>query len=124
MNLTVAYNTELRDRVLQQLVQFGEVHGRAMFGGYGLFERGAIFGLINGDTLYFKVDDASKPQYVDAGSRPFNPYGDPEDTLFYYSVPDDLFADGERLLHWWKEAVRVGHRTRRRRASSSRRRAR
>lgn len=109
----MAYDADFRDRVLETLTVFGEVYGRAMFGGYGLFEAGAIFGLIDGDTLYFKVDEGSKPRYVEAGSRPFNPYGDAEDTLFYYAVPEDVLAEPAVLERWWREAVRVGHETRR-----------
>ena len=114
------YDRDFRDRVLEALTAIGDVRGRALFGGFGLFEGDAIFGLIDGGTLYFKVDDASKPRYLAAGSRPFNPYGDPEERLFYYSVPTAVLGEPTVLEAWWREAVSVGHATR----SSGRRRTR
>src|SRR5688500_2627302 len=107
------YDRDFRDRVLEALAPIGDVQGRALFGGFGLFEGGAIFGLIDGRTLYFKVDDASKPRYLAAGSQPFNPYGEAEGRLFYYSVPGAVLGDPTALEVWWREAVAVGHATRR-----------
>ena len=42
-----------------------------MFGGYGLYKDGVIFGIIANDELYFKVDDTNKQRYESAGSHPF-----------------------------------------------------
>jgi DNA transformation protein and related proteins len=107
------YDAALRDRVLEALAPLGEISGRAMFGGYGLFERGAIFGLLDAATLYFKVDAGSKARYVEAGSCAFNPYGDHEDTLFYYAVPPEVLDAPAVLEEWTREAVAVGHATKR-----------
>jgi DNA transformation protein and related proteins len=111
MDGTMAYDHELRDRLLDALASLGEVHGRAMFGGHGLFERGAIFGLLMDATAYFKVDDESKPRYLEAESQPFNPPNDPVGTLFYYAVPGEVLDDPARLDAWAREAIRVGHAT-------------
>jgi len=42
-----------------------------MFGGYGLRSGGVFFGIVHKGRLYFKVDDASRPDYQAAGSEPF-----------------------------------------------------
>ena len=42
-----------------------------MFGGWGLFLDDAMFGLIAGERLYFKVDDETKPSFAAAGAKPF-----------------------------------------------------
>lgn len=107
------YEAAFRDRILEALSPCGQITGRAMFGGYGLFERDAIFGLLDGHTLYLKTDAASQPRYRQAGSRPFNPHDDPEDTLFYFAVPDDVIVDPARLSDWVRGAIRVGHATKR-----------
>jgi len=107
------YDREFRDRVLEALASVGDVQGRALFGGFGLFEGGAIFGLIDGGTLYFKTAATSRQRYVAAGSTPFNAYGEPEDRLSYYAVPAAVLENPVDLEDWWREAVNVGHATRR-----------
>ena len=109
----MAYDHALRDRALEALAPLGEVHGRAMFGGYGIFEGDAMFALISEQTLYFKTDDASKERYLEAGSWPFNPYGDAEWTLKYYALPEGVLDDPAAVTEWGGEAVEIGHRTRR-----------
>jgi len=39
--------TEVFDRVIQSLASLGDVAGKKMFGGYGIFESGAMFALID-----------------------------------------------------------------------------
>jgi DNA transformation protein len=42
-----------------------------MFGGWGLFLDDAMFGLIAGERLYFKVDDETEPRFAAAGAGAF-----------------------------------------------------
>ena len=45
-------------RTVQALAPLGDVSSRKMFGGYGIFEGGTMFGLINSEgEVYLKVDD-------------------------------------------------------------------
>jgi DNA transformation protein and related proteins len=44
-------------QVIKQLGQVIEVKARAMFGGYGLYSNTVMFGLIDKEKLYFKVDE-------------------------------------------------------------------
>ena len=91
--------------VIEQLEPAGDITHRAMFGGHGIWESGDMFALISSDSaLYFKVDDATRPRYQDAGSEQFM-------TMPYWSVPADLLDDREQLLDWAAEAVEVGHAT-------------
>jgi DNA transformation protein len=46
-----------------------------MFGGVGLYMGDAFFGIVHKGSLYMRTDEASRPAYVKAGSRPFNPKG-------------------------------------------------
>ena len=55
--------------VLEQLSAAGAVTARTMFGGVGLYCQGLFFALIDDDTLYLKVDDASIPDFEREGSR-------------------------------------------------------
>jgi TfoX/Sxy family transcriptional regulator of competence genes len=38
-----------------------------MFGGVGLYSGTSFFGVVDNDTLFFKVDDATRPKYRNAG---------------------------------------------------------
>lgn len=59
------------DDFTARLTPMGPVTGRNMFGGFGIFMDGLMFGLVAYDELYFKVDDGNRADYESAGSRPF-----------------------------------------------------
>ena len=54
-----------------RLTPMGPVTGRSMFGGFGIFMEGLMFGLIAYDKHYLKVDGGNREDFEDAGSRPF-----------------------------------------------------
>ena len=80
--------------VLEQLSAVGDVKGRAMFGGYGIFHEGLMFALISEDTLYFKVSESNRDMYKRAQSRPF-PHG-----ISYWEVPTDVLEENTKLHEW------------------------
>jgi len=59
------------DSVLGALLALGPVHARAMFGSWGLFLDDAMFGLIAGERLYFKVDAETELHFSTAGAEAF-----------------------------------------------------
>jgi len=63
------------DYVLEQLAEARGLKTRSMFGGYGLYLGQSFFGIVHKGSLFFRTDEASRPDYVKAGSRPFNPKG-------------------------------------------------
>jgi DNA transformation protein len=57
----VALDRDYVDEVMARLAPLGAVTGRPMFGGYGIWEDGDMFALVDsGSTLHFKVDDATR----------------------------------------------------------------
>ena len=82
------------DYVVDKLSGLGEVHSRAMFGGYGIFSEGLMFAMISDGVLYFKVDNSNREMYEKAGSSKF-PHG-----ISYWEVPTDVFEDNARLYEW------------------------
>ena len=98
---------------IEELLGRGEpVRTRAMFGGVGIYARGLFFGLVDDDRLYFKVDDATRPDFEAEGSTPFDPFGDPGRVMQYYEVPDRVLEDPEELETWMRKAVSVAERAR------------
>jgi DNA transformation protein and related proteins len=85
---------------------------RRMFSGVGLFYGGAMFGLLVRDTMYLRVDSATRSRFERAGSRPFSYLrGGQEVSLSaYYVVPDDLLDRQDELLQWARDAIGAARR--------------
>lgn len=91
--------------VMDLLEPLGTVTGRRMFGGYGIWEDGDMFALLDREsTLYFKVDDGTRARYAAAGGVQFM-------TMPYWSVPAEVLEDEDTLHLWAREAIAVGHAT-------------
>jgi len=99
-------DTSFLDYVLEQLAGAKDVKVRAMFGGHGLYIGPSFFGIVHKGSLYLRTDEASRPAYVKAGSRPFNPKGKQE-LHRYYEVPADVLEDAAELLDWAKRATKT-----------------
>jgi DNA transformation protein len=91
---------EYIEYILDQLDDMGEINVIRMFGGAGLYLDGIFFAIVADDTLYFKVDDSNKPDYLAAGMQKFH-------TLRYYEVPPDVLEDSETVKEWAERAVAV-----------------
>ena len=106
----MAVSPSYRTYVLEQLSGLGTVTAKAMFGGLGLYHDGLFFGLVDDDTLYLKVDDATRGDYEKAGMRPFRPSADEGPSMGYYEVPGDVLEDPVDLTRWAAKAVEVARR--------------
>jgi len=91
----------------------GPVQARAMFGGYGLYLGGAMFGLLDDDELYLKADDSSRQAFVDAGCRQWV-YPSPKGPMAmgYYRPPDAALEDPEAMAPWARLGVDAALRAR------------
>src|SRR5437868_4769060 len=76
-----------------------------MFGGIGLYSDSIFFALLDDDTLFCKVDDSNRTDYVERGARAFMPVGNKP--LGYYSVPVEILEDTEELTRWARKSVAV-----------------
>ena len=92
--------------------QFGPIHPRRMFGGYGLFHKGLMFGLVVDDVLYLKADETLAPFFEERGLEPFQ-YEKQGKTLkmSYYMAPEEIFEDPAEAKGWalrsYEAAVRA-----------------
>ena len=96
--------------VLDQLADLDDVSSKKMFGGAGLYCGGVFFGIIARDTLFLKVDETTKQDFVREGMRPFKPYPDRPVTMRYYAVPVGVLESATELTRWAKRAVTVAAR--------------
>ena len=98
------------DYVTQDLLN--EVRGvsaKAMFGGYGLYKEGTIFGIIADDTVYFKVDDVSRAEYEKRGSEAFSysVKGGKKVVMSYWEVPAEIQEDREAVADWAERSWKI-----------------
>ena len=83
------------------------ITSRAMFGGYGFYRDGLIFGIIADGKLYFKVGDGNREDYEKSGSKPFvytGKKGKPM-TMSYWELPSDVMEDKPELSVWIEKAI-------------------
>ncbi|HEY3270788.1 MAG TPA: TfoX/Sxy family protein [Geothrix sp.] len=106
MAVSVSYRTYL----LEQMGQIRPVTSRPMFGGLCFFTEGRAFALAADDTLYFKVDDSNRPDFIAAGMGPFLPFGDPGKPMGYYQLPEEVLEDPDLLAEWMAKAIAVAAR--------------
>jgi DNA transformation protein len=91
--------------VREQLAAFRGVSCRPMFGGFGVYRAGAMFGLIADDELYFKVTDGNRADYEAARSKPFVYQARGKRVaLSYWRVPDDVLENPDLLVIWAAKA--------------------
>ncbi len=92
--------------VLEQLGEGGRFRARGMFGGHGLYAGEEFMGIVFDGRLYFRVDDASRPDYESRGMRPFSP--GPRMTMpRYFEVPVDVLEDRRTLVAWAERAIQA-----------------
>ena len=101
-----------RDFVLEQLGRAVSVTSKRMFGGVGIYSQGLFFALIAKDRLYFKVNDATRPDFEGLGMEPFRPFGE-ETAMGYYEVPADVVEDVAQLESWTRKAIDVAGKAKR-----------
>ncbi len=77
------------------------------FGGFAFKSGSKQFAMIMGNTLYFCVNDKTRLKYEALEMEPFS-YATKKRRVYvkkYYSAPEDLFEDNEKLIKWANEAI-------------------
>ena len=94
--------------VLEQIANVRGVTSPRQFGGVGLYSDDIFFAVIDNDTLFFKVNDTTRPRYVKRRMPPFMPIPGKPAMSSYYQVPPGVREDADELAAWAREAVVVG----------------
>jgi DNA transformation protein and related proteins len=102
----MAVGRDYLDYVLEQLAGLSGVRPRRMFGGVGLYSDEVFFAIISDDTVYLRVDAASRAEFVARGMRAFRPYANrPEISMTYFEVPAEVLEDAGALVASSRRAV-------------------
>ena len=99
----MSYSSEdYKNYILDQLVQVEGIRVRRMFGGFGLYRSEKFFGIISGDSLFFKTKDNTRDKYIELGSGPFK--ASEKQVLKNYSeVPVEIIESPSSLREWVEE---------------------
>jgi DNA transformation protein len=91
--------------LLELLEPLGSVEAKSMFGGFGIYRQGLMFGLVSEDTLYLKADEVNRREFDGKGLPRFT-YKRRGKTLSmsYYKAPPEAMDSAETLCGWAQKA--------------------
>lgn len=76
-----------------------------MFGGFGIYRDGLMFGLVASDVLYLKADAENRGAYEAAGSEPFSYTARRKQVILsYWRAPEDALESGAAMQEWARSA--------------------
>jgi len=118
-------HSEFVDYLLELLVPLGGVSAKAMFGGYGIYQDGLMFGLVADDVLYLKTDDGNRAAFEARALPPFTyeRTGKPAIVMSYHRAPEDALEESEELCRWARDACAAARRNANKKKPTSRKRA-
>ncbi len=102
---------EFIEYVRELFVPLGSLKEGKFFGGFAFKSGSKQFAMIMGNTLYFCVNDQTRPKYEVIGMESFS-YSTKKGNVKvkkYFSVPEDLFENQEKLIEWANEAILSAH---------------
>ncbi len=96
---------EFVNYVVELMQLIGPVSAKRMFGGYGIFLEGLMFGLISDSVLYLKVDKETEREFISKELEAFtyNKKGK-EFKMSYYQAPEEVLEDSEEMSSWANKA--------------------
>ena len=103
----MAASPQFKAFLAELLEPLGPVVFKRLFGGEGLSLGGVTFAFIMGETLYLRVDDASRPAFEEAGMEPFA-YDTRKKRVTvrsFYAAPEELYDDGDEFCDWARTAL-------------------
>ena len=97
----------LVDHCLELLSPLGSTSTKRMFSGNALYIDGLCVALIIRDTLYLKVDDASRPLFEAARCKPFTyeTKSGERSALSYYTAPEEAMESPHEMTPWARRAL-------------------
>ena len=93
--------------------RFGLIRIRKMFGGYGVYHGGLMFGLVADDTLYLKADAGNAGFFEKERLEQFEyNKGGRTIRMSYYQAPDGIMDDREQAAIWARRSLDAALRSR------------
>ncbi len=91
--------TLVAEELLNKLNAIPGITSKKMFGGYGVFHQGKMFGIIDSKGMPFlKVDDSTLPDFELYKSEKHS-------RMPYYSIPDEVLSYPKTLISWVQKSI-------------------
>jgi DNA transformation protein len=109
-------SSEYVEYIVEQLSAIAGLTSGRFFGGIGLSASSVQFAMVMGNSLYFAVDDATRPRYEQMGSSCFsyNTKNGRVQVKRYFQVPAAALEDQGALVALAEEAIQVALKFKRR----------
>jgi DNA transformation protein and related proteins len=101
------------EALLDLLQPLGGVTAKRMFGAYGIYKDGLMFGLADGEQFYLKADDENRMAFEEAGMMPFT-FTDKNGktmSLSYHEAPESAFSSPMRMKPWAMSGYQAAQRS-------------
>lgn len=100
-----AKNTAAAETMIKSLVEdlkeIENLTSKKMFGGFGLFHDGKMFGIVDSEgSPFFKVNDELKVDFENRG-------GHQHSRMPYFSIPKEILSEKESLLDWARRSITI-----------------
>lgn len=106
--------SEFVEYLTEVFESFGPITAKRMFGGYGIYHDGLIFGIVADDVLYLKADDASAESFTERDLPMFEYTKQGKRMqISYYAAPEEIFDDPDEARSWATLAYEASLRSRR-----------
>ena len=103
----MAASTDYLDFILDQLSNWKTVNTKRMFGCVGLYADGLMFGIIAKETIFFKVDQTNKEQYLNAGSETLKLFKNNSIVASFYEVPIEIIENANQFVLWAEASLNI-----------------
>ena len=88
--------------------EFGLIDVRKMFGGYGIYHDGVMFGLVFNDTLYLKADETTQKHFESRGLSQFQyDRAGKAVKMSYFMAPEEIYDDRKKAAVWARRAYKA-----------------
>ena len=104
-----ANSSDFNAFILEQLQAIPVLRSKPFFGGTGLTTHGLQFAMLMGNTLYFVVDDKTRPAYEALGGVSFS-YQTAKKKVNvkkYFSVPAHVIEEEDELMVWARTSIQI-----------------
>lgn len=92
---------EVGEALVDDLAPLGDVRGKKMFGGVGVFADDVMFVIVDSaGKVFLRADEATSQHFLEAG-------GGKHGRMPYYSAPESVLADEGLLQEWAGQALAV-----------------
>ena len=87
--------------LVEKLQPINGVTSKKMFGGFGVFHEGKMFGMVDSKgNCFLKADDSNRSDFEAKGSQKHG-------KMPYSSIPQEILEDTNTLISWARKSIAI-----------------